>query len=510
MTWPVIAIQLLYYAVLSLLALYGAHRLFLVALYLRHRPAAGGRTPAPDPGSGSWPAVTVQLPIYNERYVVGRLIRAAASLRYPAGRLEIQVLDDSTDDTADLVAGLVASYRARGHDIHHLRRDHRQGYKAGALAAGLASARGELIAVFDADFVPPSDFLERTVPLFAGPGADPRLGMAQARWGHVNRDHSLLTRAQAMLLDAHFVVEHAARSASGRFMNFNGTAGIFRRRCIEEAGGWHDDTLTEDLDLSYRAQLAGWRFLFLPDLEVPAELPVELNALRSQQRRWAKGSIQTAMKLLGRVLRSPLPGAVRLEAAIHLTNNTAWLLLAMLAVLIVPALATRDASSRSYLLLDLPLFLAGTGSFAVFCAVAQGRTRRDWWRPLTSLPSLMAIGIGLCLNNAVAVLEALAGRRSEFHRTPKFLSGEAGVDRRRWRRLGYRGPRTPLVAAEALFAVWFALSAAAAVQQGRWAALPFLLMFGSGFLYVAGIGIAQEIGRRIIPASDPTEAAPAR
>src|SRR5678815_108420 len=250
--------------------------------------------------------------------------------------------------------------------------------------------------------------------------------MVQARWGHINRDYSLLTRAQALLLDGHFVIEHGARAAAGRFINFNGTAGIFRRDCLEQAGGWHDDTLTEDLDLSYRAQLAGWRFAYMADLVVPAELPVELNSLKSQQRRWAKGSIQTAMKLAGRVLAAPLPAAVKLEAIAHLTNNAAYLLLAMLAVLIVPALAVRGGGHEALLWLDLPLFLAGTGSFALFCAVAQRESRSDWLRCLLELPAMMAIGIGLCLNNALAVIEALRRQPSEFHRTPKFRIGARG------------------------------------------------------------------------------------
>ncbi|HEY3175890.1 MAG TPA: glycosyltransferase [Candidatus Polarisedimenticolia bacterium] len=509
MTWPAVALQVAYFTVLSLLAIYGLHRLSLVWIYLRRR---GGEPSGRATGRGAanpWPPVTVQLPIYNEYYVVERLIEAACALRYPAGLIEIQLLDDSTDATSALAARLVASYRARGHDIHHIRRAGRDGYKAGALAGGLAASRGELIAIFDADFIPPVDFLETVVPRFAGPDADPRLGMAQARWGHTNRDDSLLTRAQALLLDGHFVVEHGARDAAGRFLNFNGTAGVFRRRCIEEAGGWQADTLTEDLDLSYRAQLAGWRFEYLPQVVVPAELPVELNALKSQQHRWAKGSIQTAMKLLRRLLTSPLPLAVRLEALAHLTNNAAYLLLAILAVLIVPALAARGEAARVLLPLDLVLFLVGTGSFALFCAVAQHRTRPDWPRALLGLPSLMAIGIGLSLNNGLAVIEALCGRRSEFHRTPKF--GLEGGDGRRdgapWRRLAYRGPRSALVLLEGAFALYFAGAVAYAAQQRWYAALPFLVLFAGGFLFVTGLSVTQEMSRLFkAPPARPEEA----
>jgi len=487
-----VVVQAAYFGTLSVLAAYGLHRLSLVWIFLRHRR----EQPTPDAlgPDAPRPAVTVQLPIYNEYYVVERLIDAACSLRYPAGRLEIQVLDDSTDGTSALAAGLVASYRDRGHDIHHIRRSERAGFKAGALAGGLATARGDLIAIFDADFVPPPDFLERTVWRFT---SRPRLGMVQARWGHINRDWSLLTRAQALLLDGHFVVEHEARQAAGRFLNFNGTAGILRRECIEQAGGWQHDTLTEDLDLSYRAQLAGWRFEYLGGLQVPAELPVEINALRSQQRRWSKGSIQTALKLAGPVLRSPLPRAVKLEALAHLTNNAAYLLLALLAVLIVPALAMRPNHPGAFLLADLPLFLAGTGSFALFCAVAQRETRRDWWRSVMMLPAMMALGIGLCLNNSVAVVEALRGQASDFHRTPKYriapAEGGSGV---RWLALAYQGPRSWLVVAETAFAVWFAAAIVVAVGQGRYASLPFLLLFEGGFLFVSVFSLAQDVSRR--------------
>jgi cellulose synthase/poly-beta-1,6-N-acetylglucosamine synthase-like glycosyltransferase len=508
MTWSGLAIQAAYFTVLSLLALYGLHRFSLVWICARRRaiPASAARGPAsgvaPD-----MPRVTVQLPIYNERYVVERLIEAACSLDYPRDRLEIQVLDDSTDGTSALARRLVASYRSSGHDIHHLRRPHRRGYKAGALDHGLRTARGDLIAIFDADFIPPADFLQRAVPAFLDPAGGPRLGMLQARWGHANRDYSILTRAQALLLDGHFAVEHSARQAAGRFLNFNGTAGIFRRQCIDDAGGWRDDTLTEDLDLSYRAQLAGWRFAYLHDLVVPAELPVELNALRAQQSRWAKGSIQTAMKLLRRVLAADLPRSVKLEAAVHLTNNAAYLLLACLSVLIVPALAARGPRSWSYLAADLPLFLAGTGSFALFCGVAQRAVRKDWLAGMASLPAMMAIGIGLSLNNGLAVAQAMLGRASEFQRTPKFGLGAARDGD--WRRLAYRGPRSALAVVEAAFALYFVAAIAAAVRAGRYASLPFLLLFAGGFLYITGLSAAQALSRRFTAASARPAEAPA-
>ena len=503
-----LGLQGAYFLVLSLLALYGLYRLSLVWIYLRSRgPTDRGRPVSLAPAS--WPPVTVQLPVFNEYYVVERLIEAACNLRYPEGRLEIQLLDDSTDGTRALAARLVESYRARGVDIHHMHRGGREGYKAGALAAGLARARGEVIVVFDADFIPPPDFLLRCVPRLAGPGSDPRLGMVQARWGHTNRDHSMLTRAQAMMLDGHFVVEHRARQSSGRFLNFNGTAGAFRRRCIEQAGGWQDDTLTEDLDLSYRAQLAGWRFECLPDLEVPAELPVEIDSLKSQQRRWARGSIQTARKLLPKVLASALPGAVKLEAVVHLTNNAAYLLTALLAVLIVPALAARGGRTWTYLALDLPLLLAGTGSFSLYCLVAQRATRPDWVKALLALPGLMALGIGLCINNGVAVLEGLSGSPSGFQRTPKFRVEGSSVSRGDWMALAYRGPRSALILVEAAFATYFIAAIWRGIARGSYAALPFLALFACGFLYVTALSVGQDMARRLIVRSGRPAEAPA-
>ena len=312
--------------------------------------------------------MTVQLPLYNERCVVERLLDAVGALDYPADRLEIQVLDDSTDETSALAAAAVERLRARGLAVAHLRRAHRRGFKAGALAAGLEAARGELIAVFDADFVPPPGFLTATVPSFA----DPAVGMVQARWEHLNREASLLTRVQALLLDGHFAVEHRARHVAGCFFNFNGTAGIWRRQAIADAGGWAHDTLTEDLDLSYRAQLAGWRFVYLPDVAVPAELPADAASFKAQQRRWAKGSLQTARKVLPRLLAARLPWRVKLEACAHLTANLSYPLMVALSLLLFPAMAARRGSARSLLLwVDAPLFVAATASVFTFYLASQ-------------------------------------------------------------------------------------------------------------------------------------------
>jgi hypothetical protein len=461
-----------YFLSLAALGLFGLHRLFLLVVYLRVR-----RNPPRVPRAGApWPSVTVQLPVYNERWVIPRLVLACARLEYPREKLEIQVLDDSTDATAQRVATLVRRLRRLGVPVLHLRRERRDGFKAGALATGLKGSRAELVALFDADFVPPEDFLLRTVGHFA----DPRVAMVQARWSHLNRDYSLLTRLQAIFLDGHFRIEHVARHRSGRFFNFNGTAGVWRRDAIQASGGWQGDTLTEDLDLSYRAQLAGWRFVYLDDVESAAELPIEMRAFKAQQHRWAKGSVQTARKLLPRILRSPLPWRVKAEAGVHLTNNVAWLLMSIPCFLWVPTLLPRYDTDR-------PLYLAVAAAFGftTLCVVAYHLTcqlvaGRGFWRTLILVPALLSLGIGMSLNNGRGVLEAVLGHRSAFQRTPKY-----GV-----RRPGDL-PREPSTEEtgrfawlEVVMATYFAAGLGIALAAERWLAVPFLLLFLAGFSYV--------------------------
>lgn len=484
----------LYYLILGVLAFYGAHRMWLVWVYFAARRRGEG-TPVPD-APAVWPRVTVQLPLYNEMYVARRLIDAVARLDYPADRLEIQVLDDSTDATCDIVAERVEHYRARGVDIHHLRRADRTGYKAGALAAGLAAARGELIAVFDADFVPRPDFLRRAVPYLA---ADPGLGMVQARWSHLNREFSLLTRLQAIFLDGHFLIEHTARHLGGCFFNFNGTAGIWRREAIEEAGGWQHDTVTEDLDLSYRSQLAGWRFLYLPDLDVPSELPVDINGFKSQQYRWSRGSVQTGRKLLGRILTSRLPARVKLEAFVHLTNNLSYLLMVLLSLLILPAMILRRGSSAALLLsVDVPLFLAATVSVLLFYAASQSAPGGAGRRELRYLPAVMGLGIGLALANAPAVLSGLFAKGGIFHRTPKYaiVPSEASGGGEAWHAKLYRSALGPTVILEGLFALYFAASLVYAAAVGMWMSLPFLYLFFQGYAYMFLLSLLPALARR--------------
>ena len=477
-------VLLAYFFILSILGIYGWHRYYLVYLYMKHKD----RAPGPPPPVSEWPVVTVQLPIYNEMYVVDRLIDAVCALDYPKEKLEIQVLDDSTDETRDIAELAVRRQAARGFDIKYLHRADRTGFKAGALEAALKVARGAFIAIFDADFVPPSDFLVRTVPYFE----NPRLALVQARWGHLNHDYSLLTRIQAILLDGHFVLEHGGRNRSGCFFNFNGTAGVWRREAIGDAGGWQHDTLTEDLDLSYRAQLRGWQFLFLPDLVTPAEVPVEMNAFKSQQHRWAKGSIQTCRKLLPYILQADLPLKVKVEAFFHLTANFNYVLMVALSILMFPAMYYRyNMGWTEMLLIDVPLFAAATASVVNFYLVSQREAYPDWRTRVKYLPMVMAIGIGLAVNNTRALIEALFGEPGEFTRTPKY-----GIERTQddWQHKKYHQvmPIQPLI--EIALGVYFTGTVLYALTNGIYGTLPFLMLFQVGFLYAGVMSLLQQIG----------------
>jgi len=474
-----------YFFVLSILAIYGWHRYYLVYLYMKHK----GNAPVEPPELRELPRVTVQLPIFNEMYVADRLIDTVCEIDYPRERLEIQVLDDSTDETTEIAELAVRRHAARGFDIHYMHRVDRTGYKAGALEAGLQKATGAFIAIFDADFIPPADFLKRTLPHF---GTDAKIGMVQARWGHINQDYSLLTKIQSILLDAHFVLEHGGRNRSGCFFNFNGTAGIWRRDAIESAGGWQHDTLTEDLDLSYRAQLEGWRFVFLPDLVSPAEVPVEMNSFKSQQHRWAKGSIQTCIKLLPRILSSKQPFSVKIEAFFHLTANFNYLLMSALSILMFPAMYVRyNMGWSEMLLIDVPLFFAATASVANFYIVSQRELYTDWRSRLKYLPFLMSIGIGLCVNNTRAVLEAMFGRESEFERTPKYGIERGGDD---WAGKKYRQSVAIQPLIEIALGLYFTMTVVYALSNGIYGTLPFLVLFQVGFLYMGLLSVIQQSG----------------
>ncbi len=487
-----IATLIAYYFVLSLLAVYGAHRAFLVHLYYRHR----GNDPRPAGSLERLPVVTVQLPLYNEVYVVERLVEAVVALDYPKELLEVQILDDSTDETRDVARAVAERYRERGYDVRYLSRDHRRGFKAGALQAGLESARGEFLLILDADFVPCPELLRECLPHFSDPG----VGMVQARWEHLNRDFSLLTRIQSIFLDGHFVIEHTARNRSGRFFNFNGTAGIWRRRCLEDAGGWNSDTLTEDLDASYRAQLAGWRFVYLKDLAVPAELPVDMNGFKSQQHRWTKGSIQTGRKLLPAIFRSDYPWKVKAEAFFHLTNNFSHLLVVLLALLIFPAIVIREQIGWQKLaVFDFPLFFGASFSFIAFYVSSQREIGRSWKPALKYMPFLMSIGIGLSLSNVRGVLEAVVGSPTEFTRTPKYRIEGQGGD---WKSKKYRAAGNFSLVGEIVLACYFLAALVFAVAERYWIGIPFLLVFFNGFAYTAGISILSR-GNEVEPELEP-------
>jgi cellulose synthase/poly-beta-1,6-N-acetylglucosamine synthase-like glycosyltransferase len=472
-----------YFVVLILLASYGLHRYILVYLYYKHRDK---RTTEPAALFEDLPRVTVQLPIFNEQYVVERLLDAVCKLKYPREKLDIQVLDDSTDETVDVARNLVARYAALGNPISYHHRKNRAGFKAGALAEGMNTAKGEFIAIFDADFTPPEDFLLRTIHHFT----DPKIGMVQTRWTHINRNYSFLTQVEAILLDGHFVLEHSGRARSGVFFNFNGTAGVWRRKAIEEAGGWQHDTLTEDTDLSYRAQLTGWKFIYLQDVECPAELPVEMTAFKTQQARWAKGLVQTGKKILPRVLRSDAPWRTKVEAWYHLTANLSYPLMVVLSVLLLPAMVIRFYQGWFQMVyIDLPLFLASTFSISSFYLVSQRELfPKTWPRALIYLPFLMALGIGLTVTNTKAVIEALIGKQSAFARTPKYRV-ESKLDKvgsKRYRkRLGW----VPWV--ELLIGAYFALTVYYAIENENYITVPFLVLFVVGYWYTGLMSLLQ-------------------
>jgi cellulose synthase/poly-beta-1,6-N-acetylglucosamine synthase-like glycosyltransferase len=447
------------------------------------------------------PKMTVQLPLYNEMYVAERLLDSITALDYPADKLEIQVLDDSTDETTGIVARRVAELKAKGFDITHIRRTNRQGYKAGALEHGLQQATGEFIAIFDADFVPQPSLLKRLVHYFT----DPNIGMVQTRWGHINEKYSLLTRVQSMFLDAHFLIEQTARARSGRFFNFNGTGGIWRRTCIESSGGWSHDTLAEDLDLSYRAQIKGWRFVFLPEVVTPAELPVEMNAFKTQQHRWAKGSIQAGKKVLPVLWRAKLPLKIKLEGTVHLTSNIGHVMLLIMCLVFhaSASVGTYQASGGNQwtkmFLVDMPLFLAATVSITAFYLCAQIELHEHWLRRLLYLPVLMAVGIGMSLNNARAVLEGMFNHESEFVRTPKFGVRERGES---WRKNKYRAWRGLIPYVEVSFGLWFSVLLLRAADNANWSSMPFIAIFAIGFLYVGSMSLMQT-GARLFRRAHP-------
>jgi cellulose synthase/poly-beta-1,6-N-acetylglucosamine synthase-like glycosyltransferase len=498
-----VALCFAYFAVLLLLAMYGLHRSHLVLTCLRYRAKLKalreGAPPLPlDTDPAGLPHVTIQLPLYNEATVVARLLEHTSRIVYPRSKLEIQVLDDSTDETRQLTRAKVAHLAENAAplpagtrddwqgdlDIVYIHRVDRTGYKAGALDAGLKVAKGEVIGIFDADFLPGERFLLDLVPHFVG---DEKVGMVQARWGHMNRHMSLLTKVQALMLDGHHLVENRARAAAGWLFNFSGTGGMWRKRAIAESGGWQHDTLTEDLDLSYRAQMAGWKFVYREDVVTPAELPEDVSAFRAQQFRWAKGTVQTARKLMKRVMSSNLTRMQRVEAFFHMTPHFAYPLMVILSVLLLPALILMPATDpTTMLLIDLPLCIGTTGSLAAFYAMAYAAQGRSRWEAMRTLPALLALGAGLAPHLTKAVGEGLRSMSGEFVRTPKH--GENHSHR-------YRA-RADLPTVEILLALVSLGSVVASLETGHWFATPFAMLFTFGYAYVASLVASEQFARR--------------
>jgi cellulose synthase/poly-beta-1,6-N-acetylglucosamine synthase-like glycosyltransferase len=480
-------ILILYFTILVILAIYGGYRVKQVVDFWRYRKFV----PKPKElySEEDLPVITVQLPLFNEMYVVERLVKAITEIDYPREKLQIQVLDDSTDETVKIAEATVDKYAEQGFDIQYIHRGDRTGFKAGALENGLKHAKGDLLAIFDADFVPKPDCLRKLVHFFT----DPLVGCAQMRWSHINANYNLLTKLQTIMLDGHFVVEQTTRNRTGGFFNFNGTAGIWRRNAIAMSGGWQHDTLTEDTDLSFRAQLMGWRFIYLLDEEAPAEIPVEINAFKAQQRRWAKGVMQVGIKLYPRIWRSKLPMRVRLEMFFRLTGNISYPLMIVASFLQFPLLLVRYNQPFYHLMIvDLPLLFFSSISVFLFYGTAVWYLDEKRAPRLLHLPLVMALGIGLAFSNARAVLEALLGIKSEFVRTPKYKVEKTHDET--WKRKKYKRKRGLLPLLELGFSIYFLLAIIYAARLHMWGTIPFLLLFFFGFGYMGVMSILQASG----------------
>lgn len=470
--------QLLYLIAMVGMALYGFNCLINIFLYLRSKNHPLKTIPIKD--RKDWPDVTVQLPVFNERYTVERLIQAAVALDYPSNHLQIQVLDDSTDDTQNLVKHIVEQYRARGANIELIQRVDRSGFKAGALDYGLKTAQGEFLAIFDADFIPEPMWLKKAISGFS----DPKIGCLQTRWGHLNRKFNTFTQAVAMGIDGHFIVEQTARSRSGLFLNFNGTAGIWRRACIEDAGGWQPDTLTEDLDLSYRAQMRGWHISYLPDVAVPAELPVQVEAFKRQQFRWAKGTFQVIRKLLPRFLRSDLPVHIRLMGFLHMTGYFVHPLMLFTLLLMLPVGILAPDAMRVY-----PWAVLASFGPPLMCLVSKTDQTPRLIDRLKILPFLLLIGFGLSFSNTIAVMQGLFSRdMGVFVRTPKLNVIANGKE---WAAKDYNVPLSKEVWLELALGVYALITVTILVPYVGFGVVPWGLVYASGYFYIAGMSIHQ-------------------
>ncbi len=488
--------------ILDIIALFyfGVHCYAMVHLFLKHRKRCEinpTELSALQKKMGAWPKVTIQLPMYNEFYVVERLIDATCQIDYPKNKLEIQVLDDSTDETRALALSKVQEYRKKGFNIHYIHRTSRNGHKAGALREAMEVAKGEFLAIFDADFIPAKDFLKKTIPYF---WESPKIGMVQTRWGHINADYSILTKAQSIGIDGHFIIEQVARGGSKLWMNFNGTAGVWRKECIYDAGNWESDTLTEDFDLSYRAELKGWEFKYVTDVVNPAELPATVPAYKSQQFRWCKGSIQTAVKLIPAILRSKEPALVKIEAITHLTNYSVHPLMVINILTTLPLLYFHNHFKNfSMPLLFATAFILSIGTFGPISMyiVSQRALYKDWKRRMLWLPVLTVIGTGIAINNTKAWLEAVLGKKSQFIRTPKMKLEKA--DDKLTERAKYTSIKMDKLAfLELFFAIYIFFTIAVAISVGKAFVVPFLTLYGIGFLYVSFMTLYDPIKQAVL------------
>lgn len=477
-------VVILYVVALTILFAFGLHGLVMVYYYHKTKKNESPDSYHPE----ELPLVTIQLPLFNEMYVVERLMESICQLDYPINRMEIQVLDDSTDETVHVTKALVDKYKELGFQIEYIHRTNREGYKAGALKHGLHFAKGEFVAIFDADFVPKPEFLKTTIPYFQ----NPKIGMVQTRWEHLNEEYSFLTRAQALALDGHFVIEQQVRNKAGFFINFNGTAGIWRRTCIEDAGNWQPDTLAEDLDLSFRAQLKGWKFIFLNDFTSPAELPADINSLKSQQFRWTKGAVEAAKKLLPSVWKSNLPLKIKLECTVHLTSNIVFPFIIIVAMLNIPMLIIKQNEEYANLFVMMSIFVLASVSTFMFYLHAQKDIHTDWRRRLLLFPVFMAGSMGLAVNNTKAVFEALWGKKTEFVRTPKFKL-ETGNDQ--WKeKKNYVAKKVGIpVIIELAFALYFFVGICMSLYYNQISAIPFQLLFFTGFATVGLLSLRHRL-----------------
>lgn len=479
-------ILLTYFLALSVLFGFGIHGLVLLYYYRKTAKTNHPDEQLPE----ELPLVTIQLPMYNELYVVERLIQSVCEIDYPMDKMEIQVLDDSTDESIDITKILIDKYQKMGYNIKYIHRTNRQGYKAGALKAGLEIAEGEFVAIFDADFVPKKEFLMKTIPHFN----NSNVGMVQTRWEHLNEDYSYLTKAQALALDGHFVIEQQVRNKAGFFINFNGTAGIWRKDCIYDAGNWQADTLTEDFDLSYRAQLKGWKFVFLNDVTSPAELPADINALKTQQFRWTKGAVETAIKLLPMVFKSDLPRNIKFECFIHLTSNIVFPFIILVALLNVPIVIIKNTYGgydNFYSLMSI--FVLASISTFLFYTFAQKAIHLDWQRRLLLFPVFLAGSMGFAVNNTKAVIEAIINKKSEFARTPKGGTIKVGED---WKKKKYVQRKVSMMVIVELFlTLYFVMGVGISVYYHEIAAIPFQLMFLLGFGTVGFMSLKHALSK---------------